>query len=904
MNNPSDNTLWLIDGSGWLYRAFHALPPLTAPDGSPTGAVYGFGNMLRGLLREQNPQRIAVIFDARGKNFRHELDPNYKANRPPVPPDLSDQFQPIVDLVEALGIPMLQISGVEADDVIGTLAHQLPDGMDLRIVSGDKDLAQLINERVVMIDTMKGKTMDVEGVVEKFGVPPERIIDLLALMGDSSDNIPGIEKCGVKTAAKWLSNFGDLDAIIAKNEEIGGKIGENLRAGLEQLPKSRELATIKTDVELDIGIDDLRRGEADSEALLGMYKRLGFNRWLDDPVVVSEEQVEDAVAAPSVPNDTTYHTVLDQDAFDAMLKALQSADLICLDCETDALDAITGGLVGLSFAVEAGEAWYLPFTHDYMGAPDQLDRDACLEALKPVLENADIPKVGQHIKYDLNVLAHHGVAVRGVAYDTMLESFTLNAGGSRHDMDTLAKLHLNLDTVKFEDIAGKGKKQLSFNQIDLEQAAPYAAEDADITLRLHQQIWGQLEKTEGQRHIFEAIEMPLVPVLADIERTGVRIDKQTLADLTHEFGERIDELAQQAHDIAGQPFNLGSPSQIGEILFDKMELPVLRKTPKGAPSTNEAVLSELAEEYELPKLILDWRSLSKLRSTYTLTLPERINAHTGRVHTSYHQAGAATGRLSSSDPNLQNIPIRTSEGRRIREAFIPPDGHKLLAIDYSQVELRLMAHFSNDESLIEAFRNGQDIHSTTAAEVWGVPLDDVSGDQRRAAKAINFGLIYGISAFGLARNLNIGRAEAAEHIDTFFARYSGVKAYMDGCKAKAKNDGFVETLYGRRLYLPDIKARNQAARSGAERVAINAPLQGTAADIIKRAMIDIHAWLAAEKLPAKMIMQVHDELVFEVTEDAAEDMAEKISARMEAAADLAVPLLAEAGIGDNWDAAH
>ena len=904
MNNPSDNTLWLIDGSGWLYRAFHALPPLTAPDGSPTGAVYGFGNMLRGLLREQNPQRIAVVFDARGKNFRHQLDPNYKANRPPVPPDLSDQFQPIVDLVEALGIPMLQISGVEADDVIGTLAHQLPDGMDLRIVSGDKDLAQLINERVVMIDTMKGKTMDVEGVVEKFGVPPERIIDLLALMGDSSDNIPGIEKCGVKTAAKWINNFGDLDAIIAKNEEIGGKIGENLRAGLEQLPKSRELATIKTDVELDIGINDLRRGEADSEALLGMYKRLGFNRWLDDPVVVSEEQVEGAVAAPSVPNDTTYHTVLDQEAFDAMLKALQSAELICLDCETDALDAITGGLVGLSFAVEPGEAWYLPFTHDYMGAPDQLDRDACLEALKPALENADIPKLGQHIKYDLNVLAHHGVAVRGVAYDTMLESFTLNAGGSRHDMDTLAKLHLNLDTVKFEDIAGKGKKQLRFNQIDLEQAAPYAAEDADITLRLHQQIWGQLEKTEGQRHIFEAIEMPLVPVLADIERTGVRIDKQTLADLTHEFGERIDELAQQAHDIAGQTFNLGSPSQIGEILFDKMELPVLRKTPKGAPSTNEAVLSELAEEYELPKLILDWRSLSKLRSTYTLTLPERINAHTGRVHTSYHQAGAATGRLSSSDPNLQNIPIRTSEGRRIREAFIPPDGHKLLAIDYSQVELRLMAHFSNDESLIEAFRNGQDIHSTTAAEVWGVPLDDVSGDQRRAAKAINFGLIYGISAFGLARNLNIGRAEAAEHIDTFFARYPGVKAYMDGCKAKAKDDGFVETLYGRRLYLPDIKARNQAARSGAERVAINAPLQGTAADIIKRAMIDIHAWLAAEKLPAKMIMQVHDELVFEVTEDAAEDMAEKISARMEAAADLAVPLLAEAGIGDNWDAAH
>ncbi|MBR9812709.1 DNA polymerase I [bacterium] len=904
MNNPSDNTLWLIDGSGWLYRAFHALPPLTAPDGSPTGAVYGFGNMLRGLLREQNPQRIAVIFDARGKNFRHELDPNYKANRPPVPPDLSDQFQPIVDLVEALGIPMLQISGVEADDVIGTLAHQLPDGMDLRIVSGDKDLAQLINERVVMIDTMKGKTMDVEGVVEKFGVPPERIIDLLALMGDSSDNIPGIEKCGVKTAAKWINNFGDLDAIIAKNGEIGGKIGENLRAGLEQLPKSRELATIKTDVELDIGINDLCRGEADSEALLGMYKRLGFNRWLDDPVVVSEEQVEDAVAAPSVPNDTTYHTVLDQDAFDAMLKALQSAELICLDCETDALDAITGGLVGLSFAVEPGEAWYLPFTHDYMGAPDQLDRDACLEALKPVLENADIPKLGQHIKYDLNVLAHHGVAVRGVAYDTMLESFTLNAGGSRHDMDTLAKLHLNLDTVKFEDIAGKGKKQLSFNQIDLEQAAPYASEDADITLRLHQQIWGQLEKTEGQRHIFEAIEMPLVPVLADIERTGVRIDKQTLADLTHEFGERIDELAQQAHDIAGQPFNLGSPSQIGEILFDKMELPVLRKTPKGAPSTNEAVLSELAEEYELPKLILDWRSLSKLRSTYTLTLPERINAHTGRVHTSYHQAGAATGRLSSSDPNLQNIPIRTSEGRRIREAFIPPDGHKLLAIDYSQVELRLMAHFSEDKSLIEAFRNGQDIHSTTAAEVWGVPLDDVSGDQRRAAKAINFGLIYGISAFGLARNLNIGRAEAAEHIDTFFARYPGVKAYMDGCKAKAKDDGFVETLYGRRLYLPDIKARNQAARSGAERVAINAPLQGTAADIIKRAMIDIHAWLAAEKLPAKMIMQVHDELVFEVAEDAAEDMAKRISDRMEAAADLAVPLLAEAGIGDNWDAAH
>lgn len=904
MTNPSDQTLWLIDGSGWLYRAFHALPPLSAPDGSPTGAVFGFGNMLRGLLREQNPQRIAVIFDARGKNFRHELDENYKANRPPVPPDLSDQFQPIVDLIEALGIPMLQVGGVEADDVIGTLATQLPDGMDLRIVSGDKDLAQLINDRVVMIDTMKGKTMDVDGVVEKFGVPPERIIDLLALMGDSSDNIPGIEKCGIKTAAKWLNQFGDLDTIIAENEQIGGKIGDNLRAGLEQLPKSRELATIKLDVELDVGIDDLTRSEPDAEALVALYKRLGFNRWLDDPVVIDEGEADELTATPDAPDDTTYHTVLDQRAFDAMLKVLKSADLICLDCETDALDAITGGLVGLSFAVKPGEAWYVPFTHDYMGAPDQLDRDTCLNALKPVLEDESIPKVGQHIKYDLNVLAHHGVHVRGVAYDTMLESFTLNAGGTRHDMDTLAQTHLGLSTVKFEDIAGKGKKQLSFNQIDLEQAAPYAAEDADITLRLHSTLWGKLAETDGQKRVFEAIEMPLVPVLADIERTGVRIDKQTLADLTHEFGERIDELAEQAHEIAGQPFNLGSPSQIGEILFDKMDLPVLRKTAKGAPSTNEAVLSELAADHELPKLILDWRSLSKLRSTYTLTLPERINPHTGRVHTSYHQAGAATGRLSSSDPNLQNIPIRTSEGRRIREAFIPKDGHKLLAIDYSQVELRLMAHFSGDESLIEAFKSGQDIHSTTAAEVWGVPLDDVSGDQRRAAKAINFGLIYGISAFGLARNLNIGRAEAAEHIDTFFARYPGVKAYMDGCKTKAKDNGYVETLYGRRLYLPDIKSRNQAARSGAERVAINAPLQGTAADIIKRAMIDIHAWLATDKLPATMIMQVHDELVFEVAEDAADDLAKQISDRMEAAAELAVPLLAEAGIGDNWDAAH
>ena len=902
MSNPSDDTLWLIDGSGWLYRAYHALPPLTAPDGSPTGAVFGFGNMLRGLLREQDPQRIAVVFDARGKNFRHELDENYKANRPPVPPDLSDQFQPIVDLVEALGIPMLQVGGVEADDVIGTLATQLPDDMRLRIVSGDKDLAQLITERVTMIDTMKGTELDPASVVDKFGVPPERIVDLLALMGDSSDNIPGIEKCGIKTAAKWINKFGDLDSIIAKNEEIGGKIGDNLRAGLAQLPKSRALATIKTDVELDVGIDDLTRSEADTEALRALYKRLGFNRWLDD----LDGDVADAPAAAvaAAPDETTYHTVLDQDAFEAMCKALEAAELVCLDCETDALDAITGGLVGLSFAVQPGQAWYLPFTHDYMGAPEQLDRAACLDALKPMLEDPDKPKVGQHIKYDLNVLVQHGIRVQGVRYDTMLESFTLNAGGSRHDMDTLAKTHLGLDTVKFEDIAGKGKKQLSFNQIDLAQAAPYAAEDADITLRLHQHLWGQLAGTDGQKHVFEAIEMPLVPVLADIERTGVRIDRQRLADLTHEFGQRIDELAQQAHDMAGQPFNLGSPSQIGEILFDKLDLPVLRKTAKGAPSTNEAVLSELAQAHELPRLILDWRSLSKLRSTYTLTLPERINPQTGRVHTSYHQAGAATGRLSSSDPNLQNIPIRTAEGRRIREAFIPRDGHKLLAIDYSQVELRLMAHFSGDASLIEAFSKGQDIHSTTAAEVWGVPLGEVSADQRRAAKAINFGLIYGISAFGLARNLGIGRAEAAEHIDTFFARYPGVKAYMDDCKRKARDDGYVETLYGRRLYLPDIRSRNQAARSGAERVAINAPLQGTAADIIKRAMIDIHAWLGADKLPATIIMQVHDELVFEVAEDAAEDLARQISDRMEAAADLAVPLLAEAGIGDNWDAAH
>ena len=897
------HTLYLLDGSSWLYRAFHALPPLTNSSGEPTGAVFGMGNMLRKLLATEAPDRIAVIFDPRGKTFRHELDPNYKANRPPVPPDLSDQFEPIRSMIDALGLPILQIDGVEADDVIGTLAKQAEAaGWNTVIVTGDKDMAQIVSDQVVLYDTMNDKRMDPAGVVDKFGVGPERIIDLLALMGDTSDNIPGVPKVGPKTAAKWLNAHGDLDSVIANADDIGGKVGESLREHLEQLPKSRELATIRCDVELPLAFDALTRSEPDTDALRELYRRMDFHRWLAD---LDDDAPGDAPATPDAPSDLTYHTVLTQDDLDALLARLKDAELICLDTETDALDAITGGLVGLSFAVEPGEAWYLPVAHDYLGAPDQLDRQMVLDTLRPVLEAESPAKVGQHIKYDINVLAHHGIALQGVNYDTMLESYVLDPTAGRHDMDSLAERVLGLKTTSFTDIAGKGKKQLTFNQIDLEQATPYAAEDADITLRLHQALWSQLSEHAGQKAVFESLEVPLIQVLARVERHGVLIDAKHLQTITREMAERMRELEQLAYAAAEGEFNLNSPGQLKDILFDRLGLPVKRKTPKGQPSTAEDVLSELAQEHPLPQMILDWRGLAKLRSTYTEKLPERINPVTGRVHTSYHQAVAATGRLSSSEPNLQNIPIRTKEGRRIREAFVSPVGHKLVAIDYSQIELRLMAHFSGDESMIAAFVDGRDIHRNTAAEVWGLALDAVSDEQRRAAKAINFGLIYGISAFGLARNLNIGRDEAQSHMNAFFSRYPGVKDYMERCKADAKEQGYVETLAGRRLYLPDIRARNQQARQYAERTAINAPLQGTAADLIKQAMIDIDRWLAQQGSAAKMIMQVHDELVFEIPDAEAQDLAKTLAGRMEAVGNgLSVPLVAEFGIGANWDEAH
>ncbi|WP_370299742.1 DNA polymerase I [Abyssibacter sp.] len=899
----ADNTLYLLDGSSWLYRAFHALPPLTNSSGEPTGAVFGMGNMLRKLLAAETGDHIAVIFDPRGKTFRHALDANYKANRPPVPPELADQFEPIRTLVDGLGLPMLQIDGVEADDVIGTLAKQAEAaGWKTVIVTGDKDMAQIVSDQVLLYDTMKDKRMDPVGVVEKFGVGPERIIDLLALMGDTSDNIPGVPKVGPKTAAKWLNAHGDLDSIIANADAIGGKVGESLREHLDQLPKSRELATIRCDVELPLTFDALTRGEQKTDVLRELYQRMDFHRWLTD---LDDQAPPPAADAPDAPAQVQYHTVLSQDALDALVQRLETAELICLDTETDALDAITGGLVGLSFAVEPGEAWYVPVAHDYMGAPDQLDRQHVLNALRPVLEGESPSKVGQHLKYDINVLAHHGVTVRGVDYDTMLESYLLDPTAGRHDMDSLAERVLNVKTTSFTDIAGKGKKQLSFNQIDLEQATPYAAEDADITLRLHQQLWKRLSNEPGQRSVFESLEIPLVQVLARVERHGVLIDAGHLRTITHEMAGRMREMEESAYAAAGGEFNLNSPGQLKDILFDRLGLPVKRKTPKGQPSTAEDVLSELAQEHPLPQMILDWRGLAKLRSTYTEKLPERINPITGRVHTSYHQAVAATGRLSSSEPNLQNIPIRTKEGRRIREAFVAPPGHRLVAIDYSQIELRLMAHFSGDESMIAAFVNGRDIHRNTAAEVWGLEPEAVTDEQRRAAKAINFGLIYGISAFGLARNLNIGRDEAQSHMNAFFTRYPGVKDYMERCKAGAKEQGYVETLAGRRLYLPDIGARNQQARQYAERTAINAPLQGTAADLIKQAMIDIDRWLQGQDAPAKMIMQVHDELVFEVPDAQAQTLAKALAERMEAVGQgLSVPLIAEFGIGANWDEAH
>lgn len=923
--------LVLIDASGWLFRAYHALPPLSNMQGEPTGAIFGMVNMLKRLQKDYAPEHIAVVFDAPGRTFREDIYADYKANRDSTPPDLLHQWPIIVEMVKAMGLPTLSVPGVEADDVIGTLAKiGEAAGHQVLIVTSDKDMAQLVNDRVKLVDTMKNRVMDPAGVIEKFGVPPARIVDYLALIGDTSDNIPGVPSVGPKTAAKWLNEYGSLDAIIANAAEIKGKVGEKLRDAIPQIPMSHDLATIRCDVALPLTLEQLVPGPADKPTLAAIYKTAGFHRALEelgpidtaaapaeaeaatptaaataagaeDALVVSPESTPDALP-PSVP--TTAVAVLDEAGFADMLAALEAAELICVDTETDALDAMQSGLVGLAFATESGHGWYVPLTHDYLGAPKQLDRASVLARLKPLLEDPKRPKVGQHIKYDLNVLARHGVEVQGVAYDTMLESYVLDAAGNRHDMDTLAERYLGHKTISFTDVAGKGKGQLTFNQVAIDEATQYSAEDADITLRLHQALYPKLAADPALQSVFEQIEMPLVPVLAAMERAGVKVDAALLARISTELAARMDEIRSECFAAAGGEFNLGSPKQLQVILFDQLKLRVVSKTPKGDPSTAENVLEELADEHPLPRLILEWRGMSKLKSTYTDNLPKQINPQTGRIHTSYHQAVAQTGRLSSNDPNLQNIPVRTADGRRIRQAFIAETGNALLSIDYSQIELRLMAHFSGDERLQDAFRRGIDIHQATAAEVFGQPLESVSAESRRSAKAINFGLIYGISAFGLAKQLGIARSDAQDYIDRFFARYPGVKQFMDGTRAQAHARGYVETLFGRRLHLPDIHSRNAAQRQYAERTAINAPLQGTAADLIKRAMIDVAAWLPANAPDLRMILQVHDELVFEGPAAQLEALAPQIAQRMCAAATLAVPLVADYGIGPNWDAAH
>jgi DNA polymerase-1 len=893
----SKPTLYLVDGSSYLYRAFHALPQLSNSLGEPTGALLGVANMLKRLVNEEDPEYIAVVFDARGPTFRHELYSEYKANRPPMPRELRQQVEPILEFTRLLGLPLIQVEGVEADDVIGTLARQAEEaGLDCVISTGDKDMAQLVTERTTLTNTMTETDTDHDGVVEKFGVRPEQIVDFLALTGDKSDNIPGVEKCGPKTAAKWLNTWDSLEGVMEHADEVGGKIGEYLRAALEQLPLSRELATIRRDLDLDCGPEDLKRGVIDEAALVEALKRAEFNSWL--------KEIGEGGDAPKEEQPVDYRAVASLDQLDTLLGELEAAELIALDTETTSLDAMQAELVGLSFCTEPGRAFYIPVAHDYAGAPEQLGRDQVLEKLKPVLEDPDRPKVGQHIKYDMNVLSLYGIAVQGVAFDTMLESYVFNSTGSRHDMDTLALKYLGRKTTKYEDICGKGAKQILFSQVDIETASHYAAEDADITLRLHLHLWPELEKTEAPASVFRDIEIPLVPVLARMEQIGVLIDGEELGRQSREMATQIAQVEKEAHAAAEQPFNLASPKQLQEILFDKLGLPVIRKTPKGQPSTAEDVLQELAGQYELPELVLKYRSLSKLKSTYADKLPEQINPRTGRVHTSYHQAVAATGRLSSSDPNLQNIPIRTPQGRRIREAFIAPEGWLIMACDYSQIELRIMAHLSGDEGLLKAFHEGVDVHRATAGEVFGVPYDEVGSDQRRAAKAINFGLMYGMSAFGLAKQLAIGRTEAQAYMDTYFLRYPGVQQFMEDTRQKAKDLGYVETLFGRRLYLPDITASNMQRRQAAERAAINAPMQGTAADIIKRAMINVDGWLQAENPPVRLVMQVHDELVFEVAEDGLENASSEVEGRMAAAAELNVPLVVDTGSGKDWDTAH
>ena len=890
----------LVDGSSYLYRAFHVpqLQRLTNSRGEMTGAVYGVINMLRKLRDDYQPEYMGVVFDAKGKTFRHDMYEDYKATRPPMPDDLRNQIEPLHRLVKALGFNLISVPGVEADDVIGTLSRAAAEkNMPTIISTGDKDMAQLVNDHVTLINTMSNTSMDAAGVVEKFGVRPEQIIDYLALMGDTSDNIPGVAKVGPKTAAKWLTKYETVDNLIAHADEIKGKVGESLRGSLEQIPLSKELTTIRCDLDLDTRIEDLKIAEADVPTLEEIYKDMEFRTWLDE-LSGGVEQKQQASRKQS-----SYETVLDKKSFDAWLKKLQKADAFAFDTETTSLDYMQARVVGVSFAVKTGEAAYVPFGHDYMDAPEQLTEQQVLGALKPLLEDASKGKIGQNLKYDAHVLQNHDIHMAGIAEDTMLMSYVLDST-QRHDMDTMALRLLGHNTIHFEEIAGKGAKQLTFNQIDLEQAGPYAAEDADITLQLYETLAAQLRQESTLESIYRDIELPLLSVILGIESNGVKVDVPMLEKQSKQLAERMLEVEQQAFAVAGEEFNLASPKQIQVILFEKQELPVIRKTPKGQPSTAEDVLQELAADYELPSLILEHRSLSKLKSTYTDKLPLQVDSNTGRVHTSYNQTVAATGRLSSTDPNLQNIPIRSEEGRRIRQAFIAEEGNRLIAADYSQIELRIMAHLSEDKSLLQAFADGVDVHRATAAEVFGVSLDEVENEQRRAAKAINFGLIYGMSAFGLAKQLNIGRYEAQDYVDLYFERYPGVKDYMDRTRALAHEQGYVETVFGRRLYLPEINARNKMRQQYAERTAINAPMQGTAADIIKRAMIAVDKTLRQAQSDARVVMQVHDELVVEVPATQTEATTTLLIEQMQSAAELKVPLIVDVGIGDNWDEAH
>jgi DNA polymerase-1 len=911
--SPGVPDLVLIDGSSYLYRAFHALPPLTGPHGEPTGAVLGVLNMLLKSLREHDGAQFVVVFDAPGRTFRDDLFTAYKAHRPPMPDDLRVQIEPLLEAVQALGLPLLRISGVEADDVIGTLARRAADG-DRRVLisTGDKDMAQLVGPYITLVNTMSDSTYDRDGVKAKFDVWPEQIIDYLALAGDSSDGIPGIDKVGPKTAAKWLNQYGSIDALIANAEQVPGKIGENLRAGLDTLALSRQLATIRCDLDLPPEATNLARRPTDETALRTLYTRFGFKNLLrslgvpDSPSVTPDGSA--LVADPALlAAPRGYEVVLDEAALGRWLETLAQSTLFAFDTETTSLDYLQARIVGVSFCVEPGRAAYVPLGHDYVGAPEQLDRDAVLARLKPLLEAERPAKVGHHLKYDAHVLANHGIALGGMAYDTMLESYVWNSVATRHDMDSAAERYLGLKTITYEEVAGKGAKQIPFSQVSIETASTYAAEDADVTLRLHRTLWPAIEREPLLRRLYEDFEQPLVPVLQRMERRGVLIDREMLRRQGVELAKRAEELKAAAQAEAGTEFNVDSPKQLQQILYEKMNLPVLRKTPTGQPSTAEDVLEQLAESFTLPKLILDYRSIAKLRSTYADKLPTQVNPDTGRVHTSYHQAVAQTGRLSSTDPNLQNIPIRTPEGRRIRQAFIAPPGHVLLAADYSQIELRIMAHLSGDASLIAAFEADRDVHQATAAEVFGVPLSEVSTDQRRSAKAINFGLIYGMSAFGLARQLGIGRTEAQQYVDLYFERYPGVKAYMDRTREGARETGYVETVFGRRLYLPEIRSRNRALQQYAERSAINAPMQGTAADLIKLAMIAVDRWCEEEgRDDARLIMQVHDELVLEARQGAADRVAAAVRERMVAAGQgaLRVPLKVDVGRGMNWDEAH